>query len=274
MKILCPTDFSTNSLNAAFWIADYLSSWDSTGTIHFLHCANVRRRAEMFIKMDHYLKENALQDLMAMITKLKNEYPDLHFESKVQLSDPKSFIPKYATDNDFDFIVMGSKGLTALKNLTVGSVTNTIIKKSNLPVLVIPEDSKYQPIERVVIGVDNDLTHLAKDIEPVYQILPSPDDIDLHLVHVAQKGDLMDQYNLKPTADLKGFKTVYKTIEFDDSIAESLMEYCDDEHAQLLIMIHEQRNWLQRIFHKNLSKEGLFELEIPFLILQEQDHPY
>ena len=115
---------------------------------------------------------------------------------------------------------------------------------------------------------------MKQDLEPIRSIFLNPEEVSLYLVHVAKKGNLIDEYNLKPTVDLGPIKTYYKTIEFDDSIGESLMDYCEDENADILIMIHEQRNWLQKLFRKNLSKKGLFELDLPFLVLQEQEHTY
>ena len=156
----------------------------------------------------------------------------------------------------------------------VGSVANTIMKNTSIPTLIIPFDSTYRPIKHIVIGVDNDLTHLKRDLQPIQSIFLNPEEVSLYLVHVTQKGDLIDKYSLKPTVDLGPLQTQYKTIDLDDSIGESLMDYCEDENADLLIMIHEQRNWLQKLFRKNLSKKGLFELDLPFLVLQEQDHVY
>ena len=62
MKILCPVDFSQNSLNAAIWASALLKDLDPNGEIKFLHCANIRRRAEMFLKIDHILRQNAESD--------------------------------------------------------------------------------------------------------------------------------------------------------------------------------------------------------------------
>jgi len=42
-----------------------------------------------------------------------------------------------AKDGDYDLIVMGSHGLSGLKKLVLGSITEEILKKSTMPVLIV-----------------------------------------------------------------------------------------------------------------------------------------
>ncbi|MGI0060358.1 MAG: universal stress protein [Nitrosotalea sp.] len=44
---------------------------------------------------------------------------------------------KFASDNKFDLIVMGSRGMSPIKELFLGSVSNAVIHKSKVPVLVV-----------------------------------------------------------------------------------------------------------------------------------------
>ncbi|MGI0006449.1 MAG: universal stress protein [Nitrosotalea sp.] len=46
-------------------------------------------------------------------------------------------ISKFASDNKFDLIVMGSRGMSPIKELFLGSVSNAVIHKSKVPVLVV-----------------------------------------------------------------------------------------------------------------------------------------
>lgn len=53
-------------------------------------------------------------------------------------TDPGSQIVAYAADNSCDLIVMGSRGLGALRGI-LGSVSSHVLREANVPVLVVKE---------------------------------------------------------------------------------------------------------------------------------------
>ena len=59
------------------------------------------------------------------------------FKGKISYGDAKSEIPDFAKNSKFDIIVMGSRGFTPVKELLLGSVSNAVVHKSNVPVLVV-----------------------------------------------------------------------------------------------------------------------------------------
>lgn len=46
-------------------------------------------------------------------------------------------ISEFASDNKFDLIVIGSRGMSPLKELFLGSVSNSVVHKSKIPVLIV-----------------------------------------------------------------------------------------------------------------------------------------
>jgi len=61
----------------------------------------------------------------------------------MSISDTVDTIINYATKNYFEMIIIGTRGLSTLKGLIVGSLAHTVLNKSPLPVLLIkklPQD--------------------------------------------------------------------------------------------------------------------------------------
>lgn len=54
--------------------------------------------------------------------------------------NPGENICNYAEQNDISMIVIGSRGLGNIKGLFLGSVSNEIVQKANVPVLVMKDD--------------------------------------------------------------------------------------------------------------------------------------
>jgi len=75
--------------------------------------------------------------------KLLKRYKDyckhhkIKFITEIQQGDPRETILATANRHKATYIVMGSRGLTGLKSLLMGSVSTYIVEQSNVPVLVV-----------------------------------------------------------------------------------------------------------------------------------------
>ena len=57
--------------------------------------------------------------------------------TKILAGDPGYDIVRFSKDKKFDLIVIGARGQSALKEVFMGSVSNYVIHKSKIPVLVV-----------------------------------------------------------------------------------------------------------------------------------------
>ncbi|QLH08284.1 universal stress protein [Candidatus Nitrosotenuis sp. DW1] len=59
------------------------------------------------------------------------------FEKKISFGDPGYTIVKYAKDRNFDIIVIGARGRGSIKEVFFGSVSNYVVHKAGMPVLIV-----------------------------------------------------------------------------------------------------------------------------------------
>lgn len=59
------------------------------------------------------------------------------FEKKIDFGDPGSKITAFAKALDFDIIVIGVRGISNIKEVLLGSVSNHVLHKSTIPVMII-----------------------------------------------------------------------------------------------------------------------------------------
>lgn len=59
------------------------------------------------------------------------------FEKKITFGDPGYMIVKFARDKKFDIIIIGARGRGSVKELFFGSVSNYVLHKASMPVLVV-----------------------------------------------------------------------------------------------------------------------------------------
>ncbi len=69
--------------------------------------------------------------------KVKSAQNGIVFRHKIIYGDPKSNILDFITQNKFDLVVIGSRGMGGIKEAFLGSVSNTLVHKSHVPVLVV-----------------------------------------------------------------------------------------------------------------------------------------
>ena len=268
MKVLCPTDFSYTSINACKWIVKYLDQMGG-GTVKLVHCINIQRRAGLYTSMNDTLREKAEMDIKQLKAELRKISDKVAFKHSISHADPKSGALYLTQNGHFDLVVVGTKGLTALKNLTVGSVTEYLINHSPIPVLAIPNNIDYFRLKSVVIGVDSKVVSDMDTVKPLIDLVKFTG-ARLDMVHVRQKGDPIIEYDPGMDIYFSDLDYRYKSLELDDTVAETLTEYADDIDADMLVMIHRKRNWLERLFKKSHTKQELFEIETPLLVLQSE----
>lgn len=76
--------------------------------------------------------QKIMDDIQTKLTGLPNK-------SKTEVLDgnPAEVIIEFAEKNDVDLIVMGSRGLSGLKELFLGSVSHYVVQKASCPVFII-----------------------------------------------------------------------------------------------------------------------------------------
>ena len=59
------------------------------------------------------------------------------FDKKIAFGDSSTEIIKFAKSLNYDIIIIGARGIGALKEIFLGSVSNYVIHKSAIPVLIV-----------------------------------------------------------------------------------------------------------------------------------------
>ena len=134
-KILVPLDGSRNSsvgLDKAIYIARQCGA-----TITGIHVVSIY--PQHLGDLVTPLKAKLLQDAVKFMEKAKVVCAQngVVFHHKILYGEAKLEIIDFAKQNKFDLIVMGSRGLGGMKEALLGSVSNAIVHKSHVPVLVV-----------------------------------------------------------------------------------------------------------------------------------------
>jgi len=127
-KVLIPIDWSENAEKMFDW---YMYNLHQKGIhliiTHFIEASKERELQEKELKMIE------LQEMYeSRLLHMKAEYTWITGNS----GSPGEFIIKVAKEENVDMIVMGARGLGKLKKTILGSVSDHVLSKSKVPVLI------------------------------------------------------------------------------------------------------------------------------------------
>ena len=139
LKILLPADGSDTSNKAVVDFIKLLGWYKETPEIHLLNVQlPLHGDVSMFISKENiaqYHQEEGLKGLQAARDLLKQAGIACQFH--IVVGDPAEMIVRYAAEKQYDQIVIGPRGLGAMKGLLLGSVANKVMQLSTVPVLLI-----------------------------------------------------------------------------------------------------------------------------------------
>ncbi len=144
-KILCPIDFSQHADRVVGWAAHLAKVHESEILLlHAYHLPVEFQQLEgAYLPADFWdsVKEEAERSLKVYGDKLREAGLDVH--EIVREGYPASVIEEEAIAEGADLIVMGSRGLSGLKHLLLGSIAERVVQKSRCPVLTVnhPDDT-------------------------------------------------------------------------------------------------------------------------------------
>ncbi len=133
-KILVPMDGSKNShkgLDNAIYLARQCE-----GTITGLFVMPNKITVFEPITFDRKYLVQFTNELMSTAKK-RCAQNGIVFHGKTTTGDSATEIVNFSKRSKFDIIVMGARGLGSVKGAFLGSVSHTVVNRSNIPVLIV-----------------------------------------------------------------------------------------------------------------------------------------
>lgn len=146
-KIMVPTDGSPGAAAAIGFARDLLMGGVAQ-SMTLVHVASIAKEVASLSIIntkgvdEELVKTKLLHHGHNMLVRSKNliHQPGLSIDTLVELDDdPGERIVKIAAEQKFDLIVMGSRGLSVIKELIVGSVSSKVLHHAGCPVVIYKE---------------------------------------------------------------------------------------------------------------------------------------
>lgn len=154
----------------------------------------------------------------------------------------------------------------------MGSTVLHTIRKSRLPVLIVPDEAKFIPVKYIVIAVD--FTEMLKSacFDVLYDIYKKFESA-VHVLHVEHAGAELKPSEvpakLQLALALSRFNYQFEKAESYE-VEEAIQNYIDMHPADLLVLIAHHHTIYERIFEIIHTKALSFKIKKPLLVLKQE----
>jgi nucleotide-binding universal stress UspA family protein len=140
-RILVPVDGSEQAHQACAFVASEFPDAEML-LLHVVNPAEAGYSAQAsipsFSEEWYDQQREQAEDLFAEIREdVADREVDVAVTSEIDVGKPVSVIVEFAEENDVDQIVMGSHGRSGVSRVLLGSVAETVVRRSPVPVTVV-----------------------------------------------------------------------------------------------------------------------------------------
>lgn len=271
-RIIVPTDFSASAINALEYAVALAKRVQSDIILYHAYpvpVVDVNMPASVFLQVTQDLENNAKEQLENICSELKNK---LSPEGKCSYIIAQDFDPvkvvNAASENKGDLIIMGTQGTGGIAEFIMGTNTAKVVERADCPVLVIPENTSYKPIQKILFTTDYQDTDFAtlKSIVPLADLFSA----EIIVMHVFQQDKKLESHMLEWFKEELGNHISYNNISYvleeDENISEAINNYAEKNNISILVASTRKRNLMEKIFHTSITKKLTYHVHVPFLV--------
>ncbi|MCB9447355.1 MAG: universal stress protein [Flavobacteriales bacterium] len=210
------------------------------------------------------LKEKAEQDLQKKAEELKGRI-GAELVCQAYEGDVVDAIARLAKKEEGAMVVMGSHGMSPMRELLVGSHAVECIRHLPCPVIIVPEKAEIHSPEKILFASDAE-TEGGVDAPDALAAFARHFDARLTVVHVNEKSMASVQSATHATLGkvYEGLKVEFREAAGDD-VSEVIERVADETGAHLIAMVAHHRKLMERIFHKSVTRKVAISTHIPLI---------
>lgn len=271
MTIIVPTDFSANARYAAAYACQLAQSQGQQ--IHLLHCytsSSIGVSEADNDKNPTLLADEKIQELQ---TQLIQQYPDLHITIECSRSLIIDKLTELSRSGDYQLIVMGASGDSQSKPLYWGSTTVAVSAKSEIPVIVIPnQETPFSNAKAALLT--NFKPEELDTLKEFQQLVGTP--AQLNLIHVYKENqngqnvmETLDTwaYNIREMGTILDIQPIVEPIQKEDealdTVPEVVSKIISDANPDIILITPSRKSFFERLFVGSVSKAIALELTRP-----------
>jgi nucleotide-binding universal stress UspA family protein len=269
--IIVPTDFSAASVNAAFYAVE-IARRVQAGIV-LLHAVVLPVTvSEVPLPPDSY--ELTIAEANQSLKNLKDKLEagsdgSLSVACRATTNSFLGEIEMFNKKKDIFAMVMGTSGAGATEAFFLGSFSHMAAKHLSHPLIVVPPGYRFDDIRK--IGLACDMHNVTETVPfPAIKALFEHFDAKLEILYVSKSNEKMYPQVLTETKFVQNsLARLHPEIHIttNDDTKEGLEDFVHKSALDLLILLPRERNFVERIFHRSITRQMVLHPKVPVMIL-------
>jgi nucleotide-binding universal stress UspA family protein len=277
-KIVVPTDFSGNAMQAAVCAAGIAAKCGAT--VYLLHAMDATTDPILEpVAMDtKFLERNTREEfsrLRSMRQQMGERHPQVPIELRLSKDMAADAILAFSTKEQADLLIMGVHGSAGLKEFLMGSVTADIIARSQIPVIAVPPEYRFHEARALLLATGkwehekaplSGLIELAEIFGARVHVISHVSPVEGHAAAYLDATRRLDHYLGFLKHSFEGIEFISKLLEGDD-LQEALDAYCRQHAIDMVAVFNHPRTLIDKLCRRNNTRRAVFHSHVPVLVL-------
>lgn len=258
-NILVPVGSSKNAVSHLQYAVDFAKEFGAK--LYVIQIFNVYTKAGTMVKVDHILERESMEFLKSHVANVDTKGVEVIVKTfKGKLIDTLELVCEAA---DIDLILIEPRTTSIKDEVFLGETSGKIIKRTNIPALIVPEGYTFKPVENILMALksaivknDNSLIPL-KDIQNRFKAK-----INLLLV----KTPFHNEGDFDVNKDLSTL--IAETIYSDNPTTyQGVLEHYKTNDPDMLCVVRRKRGFFTKLWENSTILKKDFYTTLPVLVL-------
>lgn len=273
-RIIVPTDFSDTAKNAARYAVQLAASIQGASIILYNLADQIAVGSDSSPltedKNDRFIVLHAaLDNLKTELGELSPVAIELVVEEGSSLTDN---MERYVRNHEIDLVIMGITGASLLEQVLMGSNALNVVNLGVCPVIIVPPNTTYKPVNRVLFACD------FKDVSASVPMAPLKSVLNIFKPTVLVVNVDTD-HNLEVTEEYKTQRALLENMLQDYSpefyfirlydFQEAISSFAAERNVDLILTIPKKHSFLTGIFKTSHTKKLAYHSHVPILAVHE-----
>lgn len=251
-----PTAFANETLQYA---VDFAA--DFQAKVYVMEVFNVSAKAGTLANISEKVAKSGKERLKAVISEVNAK--DVTIKIATYNGDLIDGIKKIDKELGIDMIILSQRNQDIKDGLFMGNSSGRIIKRTNIPALIVPKHSSYEHFKVILTAFKSGVVKRNRILDPLDSISKRHEsEVDLLLVKTPGYTD----DDLKINTSLMDLSTKL-TITENATTYLGVMEHFQSKKPDLLCVFRRKRGFFKKLWEKNTIRKSEFHVPIPVLVM-------
>ena len=259
-NILVPIGTSPNVKSHLQYALDFAKSFGAT--LYVVQVYNVYTKAGTMIKVDHILERESKEYLDSLLKQV--DLKGVEVVKRVLKGNLIDTLELVCKKGDIDLMLIEPRTTSIKDEVFLGKTSGRIIKQTQIPTLIVPENYAFRPVTRILMAVKSAIIRKEGVLFPLKELQNNFKAI-INLLLV--KTPYYNEGDFEVNEELSALITNTTTSE-NATTFQGVLEHYKSNDPDMLCVVRRKRGFFMKKWEKNVILKRDFHSPIPVLVLR------